>query len=310
MKRVEWQSFTRDCVRSLKENRSIYVVFSTLGEREADLVSQKISLLLDTTADLVTKIIVAHRKQKEELDRTEQAVAAFHKGVELFVCNSYHVPDMGSESGKGADMRRVLHHINSRNESSPEDIVVFLDADVLPNYFGEHFVLALAGAVLSGVDFAKAGFWREMGRLKKFVAQPLFSLFRHPSLDLLTNLTYPLSGEVAATLDFFTSVEFWQMYGIETSMNIDASKSDFTVADVNLGGYDHEHHGDANIQVMSFGLMRVFFKKLVAEKIILLGEGTTISDTFSCTYIDSDFNRQEVDKEVKELTYQPLCYLE
>ena len=62
---------------------------------------------------------------------------------------------MGDERGKGADMRRALFTINKSfaETSSRKDIViVFLDSDVLPGYFGEHFVFDFATDGITGQD--------------------------------------------------------------------------------------------------------------------------------------------------------------
>ena len=123
---------------------------------------------------------------------------------------------MGDESGKGADMRRTLYYINKECSAKHDDIIIYLDSDVKEKYFNIYFIYNLLGAVLDGNDFAKSGFWRKMGRVKKYLAQPLFSSIYHPKLTNITNFSYPLSGEVAGTVNFFNSVNFWQIYGIET----------------------------------------------------------------------------------------------
>ena len=200
-------------------------------------------------------------------------------------------PTINDEKGKGADMRRVLYFINKnfKEELQDEDIIiVFLDADVLSEYFGSHFVTGLSGAVLNGYDFAKASFWREKGRVKKFVAQPLFSVIEHRKLENLKDFAYPLSGEVAGTLKFFNSVSFWQIYGVETGINIDSCMSDTKIADVNLGLYDHEHHGDVNIQKMAFGIMRTYLIQLRDYGFIEFKKGAKISDIFKASLINDN----------------------
>jgi glucosyl-3-phosphoglycerate synthase len=229
--------------------------------------------------------------------------------VEVVVAAGVQVPDMGKEQGKGADMRRCLFEINRRCKSADDrlgTVVVFLDADVLPEYFGPHFVFGLAGAVFDGNDFAKASFWRDMGRVKKYLAQPLNSLINHPELDALTRLAYPLSGEVAGTLDFFNSVCFWQGYGVETGINIDACMGGYSIADVNLGVYDHEHRDDLAIQKMSFGILRTFFTQLIDYGIIELRKGAMLGDAYRASFIDPDGCRQEMEFELKEKKYRPL----
>jgi hypothetical protein len=163
--------------------------------------------------------------------------------------------------------------------------------------------------VLQGYDFVKGAFWRRMGRVKKYVAQPLFSIVSHPRLADLARFAYPLAGEVAGTLDFFSRVGFWQMYGVETGMLVDVCMGDWRAAEANLGLYDHEHHGDAGIQKMSFGVMRTYLLKLVEYGIISMETGSTVSDIFSSSFIDGDGNRLEARYELEERSYRPLCEL-
>ncbi len=299
---------TREVVASIKGQKHIHVIFSTFGEREASLIYEKISLLRENLGELVDTIYLSHRRAGDDEEKTEQMARKADHNVEILICNNLEVPDMGEEKGKGADMRRALYHINTTKvKNNPDDhIVIFLDADVVPQYFGAHFVTGLAGAVLKGNDFAKASFWREMGRVKKYVAQPLFSVIDHPGLEKLPRLAYPLSGEVGGTVSFFNSVNFWQIYGVETGINIDASMRNHRVADVNLGLYDHEHHGDTGIQKMSFGILRTFIRQCVDYGILELKDGAKISDIFRASYIDENAQRQKMEFNLEEKKYQPL----
>jgi glucosyl-3-phosphoglycerate synthase len=301
----------RDLLR-LKNGRKVFVIFSTYGAREASLIYDKILILRKDLSDFIDGILVSHRRESDIVEDTEIKAREAWRGTEVLICNSCTVPDMGDEGGKGADMRRALYHINKecKDKGAESDAVaVFLDADVVPEYFGSHFVLALSGAVITGHDFAKAGFWREMGRIKKFVAQPLFSLIDHPSLRMLTEFSYPLSGEVAGTLDFFNSVHFWQRYGIETGINVDTCMGEYRVADVNLGLYDHAHHSDLDIQKMAFGIIRTYLIQLRDNGIIRLSEEARISDMFRGSLIDEKGERRSFAFDLSEKKYQPLKHV-
>jgi len=301
--------FSCDELPDLKKGRKIYTVFSTFGERERDLVIEKIAVLKKLPPGIIDRIIINHRRTGNSPDRTETGISSLYKDVEIFISNDIKVPDMDAEKGKGADMRRTLYRINTMytGVAAPENIViVFLDSDVLPRFFGDHFVTALAGAVLRGADFAKAGFWREMGRVTKYVSRPLFSLIDHPLLKNLTGFSYPLSGECAATLEFFNSMSFSQIYGVETGILIQSVSGNYSLADVNLGLYDHEHHNDLSIQKMSFGIIRAYFRALIDLGIISLSEGAEISDTFSMEYISSASERVRFTELLEEKMYRPL----
>lgn len=299
--------FRDDEILRLKGSRKIFVVFSTFGEREADLVASKIELLKTLPAGIIDRFILNHRRAGKESDRTEITVAAKSPDTEIIISNDFSVPGMGSEKGKGADMRRTLYHINKTFPGTASDsVIIFLDADVVPEHFGTHFVTGLAGAVLRGADFAKAGFWREMGRVKKFVAQPLFSVISHPLLAGLAEFSYPLAGECAGTLEFFNSVSFMQIYGVETSILIDGLLDNRIMADVNIGLYDHEHHPDMNIQKMCFGIIRTYMLALLEKGLLELKSGAQLSDIFRAEYIDRREERVVINDNLSEIRYRPL----
>ena len=313
MKKINYldaKKITKEKFIELKGDRKVYVVFSTFGEREAELIYDKITLLRTEIGETIDKIFLSHRRAGEAEELTEKKAVAAYPDTDILICNNYQVPDMEKEKGKGADMRRTLYHINTLSGNGTEEddvIIVYLDADVVPEHFGPHFVLGLAGAVMQGHDFAKASFWRAMGRVKKFVAQPLFSIIDHPSLEGLSELAYPLSGEVAGTLKFFNSVNFWQIYGVETGINIDSCIGPYSIADVNLGLYDHEHHGDAGIQKMAFGIMRTYLTQLRDYGIIELKDNAKISNVFKANYIDENAERQRMEFDLTELKYRPMA---
>jgi hypothetical protein len=310
VEKIDCSEFNKDDLIKEKGCKKVFVVFSTFGEREADLIYDKITLIRTKLADLVDQIFLSHRRMdnfsKEDL--TEQKAKAADSKVEIINCERLAVSDMKEEKGKGADMRRALYYLNNKFKGQDLNnyIIVFLDADVVPEHFGEHFIVGLAGAILQRFEFAKASFWRAMGRVKKFVAQPLFSLIEHPELGDLSNLAYPLSGEVAGTLSFFNSVSFWQRYGVETGINLEAILTGRKIADVNLGLYDHEHQNEVNIQKMCFGIMRTYLLQLEHYGLIKLMGQAKISDYLRFSQIDSAAQREEIEFDLSEKKYQPL----
>ena len=99
-------------------------------------------------------------------------------------------------------MRRALYQINREyvNGTGPDDIIiVFLDSDVVPNILWDPFRNRPRGTHgITGYDFAKASFWRAMGRVKKFVAQPLFSLLiDHPRIAPLSRISPTRGGGIS-----------------------------------------------------------------------------------------------------------------
>ncbi|MDA3900782.1 MAG: hypothetical protein PF637_09725 [Spirochaetes bacterium] len=293
----------------IKRNKCA-VIFSTYGEREADLLCEKIDILKHECSSLLDHIIVSHRRTSETCetpDKTESMVLKQFPDVRLLLCNSYTVSDMGNEAGKGADMRRALHYCITELDFCVDDCIVYLDADVSSCSFNSSFFYALAAPVLTGTaDFSKASFYREMGRVRKFVAQPLFSIIEHELLSGLSDFGYPLSGEVAGNVGFFTTMQYWQLYGVETGIDFDAVINQARIADVNLGYYDHIHSSDESIQKMCFGIMRTYFKKLEEYGFIELKRGAKVADLFRSSMIDNTNNRKKQELALNEKSYQPL----
>lgn len=290
----------------------VYVIFSTLGERESELIYDKIQVLCNDPGSLIDKIFLSHRRTGDRMDRTEILAKEASRFIEIIISNDIQVPGMGQEKGKGADMRRALFHLNSRYTFDTTDeniIIIFLDGDSSPEHFGPRYVTGLCGAVLDGYDFARAGFFREMGRVKKFVAQPLYSAIGHHELKNLTMMSYPLSGEMGGTLQFFNSVSFWQIYGVETGINIDSSVMDFKTADINMGIHDHEHQDEIKIQKMAFGIIRTYLKQLESHGFIELKRNAVISDRFRAAFINEMGERDFLDFDLDEKKYEPLYTL-
>jgi hypothetical protein len=309
IKLYEHTDFSKKDLMRRKKERAIFVIFSTYGDREAALIHDKIRLLREELHGFIDGIIVSHRRKGGRGDETEKRAREAWEAVEVIVCNSYRVPDMGTEKGKGADMRRALYYLNCGKKGftpEPDTVVVFLDADVLPRYFSARFVLSLSGAVIEGNDFARASFWREMGRIKKYVAQPLLSVIDHPHLRRLSEFHYPLAGEAAGTLTFFNSMRFWQMYGVEMGINMDVCKGEYKLADVNMGLYDHHHSSDLDIQKMAFGVVRTYLLQLQDYGIIRFSDGARISDVLSISFINKRGRRRNSSFDLKEKRYQPL----
>jgi len=96
------------------------------------------------------------------------------------------------------------------------------------------------------------------------------------------------------------------MYGVETGILIDAVNGDYTLADVNLGLYDHEHNNEISIQKMSFGIIRTYFRSLIDCGIITLNNDASLSDIFSAEYINSYGERVAIKENLHEIKYRPL----
>ncbi|MGQ9921678.1 MAG: hypothetical protein ACUVRZ_10170 [Desulfobacca sp.] len=139
--------------------------------------------------------------------------------LRLFLARQAPPPDqVGFPWGKGAVMRALLHHlVRSREITNPRAILQFFDADIRPAYFGLQWCLGPVGALLWFTELAAAKvvyFRPRGGRLNTFV-RSLLAALPHAGVQRLQELLYLLSGEMAATLTFWTTVPFKTGYGIE-----------------------------------------------------------------------------------------------
>ncbi len=175
--------------------------------------------------------------------------------LRLFVAQQAPPPDqVGCAWGKGAVMRALLHHLlDARHITDPRAIVQFLDADIRPGYFHTPWCLGPAGTLLwfTGVEAAKVVYFRPRGgRLNTFV-RSLLAALPHPGLPRLQELVYLLSGEMAATMAFWSALPFKTGYGIEIlillllaldQLQLQPGRPDLAaLAQVFVGQMDHRH---------------------------------------------------------------------
>ncbi len=164
-------------------------------------------------------------------------------------------PDQGGVAwGKGAAMRALLYHLVVAGAvRHPRALVQFLDADIRPAFFGPAWCLGPVGALLwfEGVEAAKTVYFRPRGgRLNTFV-RSLLATLPHPGLQRLQDILYLLSGEMAATLRFWSAIPFKSGYGIEIQillrlaldlLRLHPGRSDVaSLVQVYVGQMDHRH---------------------------------------------------------------------
>lgn len=178
-----------------------------------------------------------------------------HSWLRLFRARSWRPPDQPEQAwGKGAVMRALLYHLMQSGEvTDSRAIIQFLDADIVPGYFNPNWLLGPVGTIFwfHQVEAAKVVYFRPRGgRLNTFL-RSLLAILPHLGLQRLQNLIYLLSGEMAATLNFWSSVPFKAGYGIEILLllslaldraHLSPAGSDLErVAQVFVGKMDHRH---------------------------------------------------------------------
>ncbi len=156
--------------------------------------------------------------------------------------------------GKGAAMRALLYHLMVREGlRHPRAVVIFLDADIRPPYFSSRWVVDPVGALLRfrRLEAVKLVYHRPRGGRLNAMLRSLVALCPHPGVQALQGLAYLLSGEMAGTLRFWSSLPFKSGFGVEIftllSLALDrlklaAGRADLDcLAQVHVGRMDHRH---------------------------------------------------------------------
>ena len=133
------------------------------------------------------------------------------------------------------------------------DLLVFLDADVLPSRARTATALLTPLLLDPGVRFVKAAFDRPLtvdgvlhhgsgGRVTEMLARPVLNAW----WPQLAGFVQPLSGELAATRELLAQVPFATGYGLEIAMLVDVlhvAGLD-ALAQADIGERCHRHHSD------------------------------------------------------------------
>ncbi|MCW2599084.1 MAG: hypothetical protein JWM02_913 [Frankiales bacterium] len=140
------------------------------------------------------------------------------------------------------------------------DLLVFLDADVLPSRAATATALLTPLLLDPTVQFVKAAFDRPLtvdgvlrhgsgGRVTELLARPLLNAW----WPALAGFVQPLSGELAARRDLLVRLPFATGYGLEIAMLIDVLNliGLDAMAQNDIGERHHRHHSDAALGQMS-----------------------------------------------------------
>ena len=158
---------------------------------------------------LVTEVIVVDDQSVDET--TQRALAA---GATLLI---------SKKRGKGFSMKEGI-------QSSSNEIIVFLDADIHP--YPVSTIKNLVQPILDNqCDFVKGAFARNAGRITELVAKPLLNIF-YPELS---SFQQPLSGMIAGQRSLFNKIEFFHDYGVDIGILIDMYLMQARVKEINIG---------------------------------------------------------------------------
>jgi glucosyl-3-phosphoglycerate synthase len=160
-----------------------------------------------------------------------------------------HLPDECSgyePRGKGGALWWSQQHVVG-------DLVVFLDADVVPSRAQTAAALLTPLLLDEGVQFVKAAFDRPLtvegvlhrgsgGRVTEMLARPLLNAW----WPELAGFVQPLAGELAATRELLAQVPFATGYALEIAMLVDVLRlvGIEAMAQADIGERQHRHQSD------------------------------------------------------------------
>jgi len=235
-----------------REQVPVQVVFPVATPREADNLAVLLAALKPLQGRLIDQVWIAFGGGR--LGKIKQVAEAF-AGVKIFKARERVPPDQQQAPlGKGAVMRAFLYHlVVAEQVTHPRAVVQFIDADIRPAYFKPRWVVDPVGALLwfRTLEAAKVVYHRPRGGRLNTMLRALISLCPHPGVQTLKKLVYLLSGEIAGTLKFWTSLPFKSGYGVETMILLSLALDHLQLrpgtpdlahlVQVYVGDMDHRH---------------------------------------------------------------------
>lgn len=229
---------------ALKADRSVSVLVPALNE--AATVAGVITPLVQELFALVDEVVVVDGGSTDRTPELAEATGA--RVLRLPALAHGHSP-----RGKGGALWWAQQHVTG-------DLIVFLDADVLPSRAATASRLLTPLLLEPSVQFVKAAFDRPLtvdgvlqhgsgGRVTELLARPLLNAWWPP----LAGFVQPLSGELAARRDLLSRLPFATGYGLEIGMLVDVLNlvGLEAMAQSDIGERRHRHHSDASLGRMS-----------------------------------------------------------
>lgn len=234
------------------EKIPVHLVFPVGTAREAKNLRGLLAILWPLQGRLLDRVWIAFGGQRlHSLNR----LALEFPGLTIFPARQHLPPDQQDVPlGKGAAMRALLYHLIVREELSlPRAVVEFLDADIRPPYFSPQWIVDPVGALLRfhRLEAVKVVYHRPRGGRLNTMLRSLLALCPHPGVQALQQLAYLLSGEMAGTLHFWTSLPFKSGYGVEILILLSFALNHLglfpgshdldRLVQVHVGQMDHRH---------------------------------------------------------------------
>lgn len=171
-------------------------------------------------------------------DRTEEI--ALEEGAKVVKCDN---------QGKGYAMEEGMKEVTG-------DIVVFLDADI--SSYAEDVVYRLVKPIIEkDIDFVKATFERDGGRVTELVAKPLLKIL-FPNLQ---EYSQPLGGMIAGKKEVFEKLEFEKDYGVDIGILLDVANMGCSIEEVMIGKLENKSKDWKSLEKMSTEVMKAILKR-------------------------------------------------
>ena len=277
---------------------SVHLVFPVGSPREANNLRGLLAILRPLQGSLVDRVWIAFGGQR--LGGLSK-LAREYPGLTIFTARDHLPPDQQDiPLGKGAAMRALLYHlVVHEGLSHPRAVVEFLDADIRPPYFSTRWIVDPVGALLRfhRLEAVKVVYHRPRGGRLSTMLRPLLALCPHPGVQSLQRLIYLLSGEMAGTLRFWTSLPFKSGYGVEIltllsfaldHLGLHPGSPDLDhLVQVHVGQMDH-HHAPLTSTAKRRGLdqmaghvFHTLMEVLLRERILFWGDSLGESPTLN-----------------------------
>ncbi|ULQ55642.1 glycosyltransferase [Flavihumibacter rivuli] len=189
--------------------------------------------------EVVTEVIVVDDQSE---DKTREVAES--AGAKVII---------SATRGKGSSMEDGI-------KAASNEFLVFLDGDIDP--YPQPTIFLLTDPLLRDeVDFVKAGFSRNAGRVTELVAKPLINIF-YPGL---ARFEQPLSGMIAGKKKFFQRIRFFSDYGVDIGILIDMYLMQARMKEVCIGYIENKSKPWQALGKMSYEVTRAIIAKSVLQ---------------------------------------------
>ena len=134
----------------------------------------------------------------------------------------------------------------------------FLGGDGAISDYADDVIYKLAEPILErNIDFVKATFDREGGRVTELVAKPLLTLL----FPDVRKYSQPLSGMIAGKKTVFQKIELEKDYGVDIGILLDMIKLNVAIEEVKIGEIKNVSKSWKALEKMSTEVMRAILKR-------------------------------------------------